>query len=682
MRACPDIFLKRVARALFGSALLFAALPLLAQEPTTPESRDALLPAAMGVRTDKAGNSWDIGADGSIGRVGSTMVNHGLALEINGQELVPFQPLMTQDGEEVVVFGQPFADLPGVEVQRRVRLLGDSGVLRYVEFFYNGSSRDVVLDVFLKTNFSGNYQTFISNRGRTEPVILDPSETGIVVSPGPGQANRAFVFSLAGKGNPVRPGISSQNRFGLTFQYRLRLESGESASLMHGVAQVPIPQNFDRQSLLSLFAPVSLETLVEQASSEEWSDFLVNVGGSAEQDREAWAGVAGLGVERGLRDILAIGEKTRLVGTAEGGEILAIGPYGEVSVAFSSVAAIVGKQGAPSGMPRIYLRDGQIFSADIALSGLSFTQAGGGRVDIQVDRLDRLVMGNAEADVDWRKSGLAMIETFSGDRLRVSDSSALKLTGVTPWGELPVSLEDLTWLGPAGENSAGHLVELVDGTRCRVFLAGSEVPFESELLGNVVLNPRDLRKVTTRNDRKQFSGVLEGGMKAAVRVAGGQIIVGDIGNTTLPIISNGVLIETATSKIRQIKRVEGPAIGAGGMPERVPAFEILQWDGGIVRGFIRLDELSMEVSGRNWKIPLEDIERVETPWPLPDKESLKAIKNLISLLGAREWSVRERATRELGAFGHLARPVLQRELTAVSDPEVSRRLERILSSLN
>ena len=682
MRSRPDIFLKRVARLLFGGALIFTAFPLLAQEPTAPQSRDALVPASMGVRTDKAGNSWDIAADGSIGRVGSNMVNHGLALEINGQELVPFQPLMTADGAEVVVFGQALADLPGVEVQRRVRLLGDAGVLRYVEFFYNGSSRDVVLDVFLKTNFSGNYQTFISNRGRTEPVILDDSETGIVVSPGPGQANRAFLFSLAGQGNPVRPGISSQNRFGLTFQYRLRLESGESASLLHGVAQVPIPQNFDRQSLLSLFEPVSLDALTGQASGEEWYDFLVNVGGSVEQDREARGGVEGLGVERGLRDILAIGEKTRLVGTAEGREISANGPYGEVSVPLSSVAAIVGKQGALSGLPRIFLRDGQIFSGDIALSGLSFTQAGGGRVDIQVDSLDRLVMGNTEADVDWRKSGLAMIETFSGDRLRVADSSALKLTGVTPWGELPVSLDDLTWLGPAGENSAGHLVELLDGTRCRVFLGGSEVPFESELLGNVVLNPRDLREVTTLNDRKQPSRMLDAGMKAVARIGGGQVIVGDIGNTTLPIISDGVLIETDTSRIRQIKRVEGPAIGAGGMPERVPAFEILRWDGGVVRGFVRLDELSMEVSGRNWKIPLEDIERIETPWPLPDKESLKAIKNLISLLGAREWLVREKATRELGALGYLARPVLQRELTVTSDPEVSRRLERILSNLN
>ena len=154
MRSRSDIFFKPVTRLLFGGALVFAAFPLLAQEPTAPESRDALVPASMGVRTDKAGNSWDIAADGSIGRVGSNMVNHGLALEINGQDLVPFQPLMTPDGAEVVVFGQALADLPGVEVQRRVRLLGDAGVLRYVEFFYNGSSREVVLDAVSYTHLT------------------------------------------------------------------------------------------------------------------------------------------------------------------------------------------------------------------------------------------------------------------------------------------------------------------------------------------------------------------------------------------------------------------------------------------------------------------------------------------------------------------------------------------------
>jgi hypothetical protein len=90
----------------------------------------------------------------------------------------------------------------------------------------------------------------------------------------------------------------------------------------------------------------------------------------------------------------------------------------------------------------------------------------------------------------------------------------------------------------------------------------------------------------------------------------------------------------------------------------------------------------MKVGGRNWKIPLEDIEKVDMPWPLPDHKSLEAIGKLIALLGSSEWAVREKATRELGAFGYLARPVLQRELATSGDPEVSRRLERILTNLN
>jgi hypothetical protein len=201
-------------------------------------------------------------------------------------------------------------------------------------------------------------------------------------------------------------------------------------------------------------------------------------------------------------------------------------------------------------------------------------------------------------------------------------------------------------------------------------------------MGNISISSVDLMQVTTIASRSRPKELVQSGMEAVIRAAGGQVIVGSIGNTTLPLVSEGLLIETPTSKIRQIRRVEGTALSSGGMPEKSPHFEIERWDGGVLSGLIRLDELSMKVGGRNWKIPLEDIEKIDTPWPLPDRESLEAIEKLISLLGSSEWTVREKATRELGAFGYLARPVLQRELATSGDLEVSRRLERILSNLN
>ena len=42
---------------------------------------ERLVPAAMGIRTDKQGNSWNIEQNGNLGRVGnSMMVNSGLNL--------------------------------------------------------------------------------------------------------------------------------------------------------------------------------------------------------------------------------------------------------------------------------------------------------------------------------------------------------------------------------------------------------------------------------------------------------------------------------------------------------------------------------------------------------------------------------------------------------------------------
>lgn len=662
-------------------ACLLGVRAVNAQELGEVDGEAILLPAAMGVRIDKSGNSWDIAPDGSIGRVGSTMVNHGLALELNGQEFDSFQPLMTRDGREVVIFGRPMAHLPGVEVQRRVKLVEELGALRYVELFYNGSSRKVILDVFLKTNFSGNYQTFVSNRGRTEPLLLESGETGIVVSPSPGQANRAFLFNLVGSGSGFRPGISSQNRFGLTFQYRISLESGESASLIHAVAQVAIPQNFDRQSLLALFEPYSLEDLAEKNELDDWNELLTNLFPKGEVSESENLGLEELGVERRTKDVLAIGDRTRLLGTLQGSEVIAGSPYGEVNIPLRSVAAIVGDS-AVGFEPRVYLRDGQIISAKLSLPGMSFSQAGGGKLEINAGTLDRLVLGNAEDDINWRESGVAMIETYSGDRLRINDLQALKFTAVAAWGELPITLNQLTWLGPVGRNGAGYMVELMNGTRCRVFLGRNKVSVDTELLGNISISPADLMQVTTRAERSQPKLLIRSGMRAVIRAVGGQVIVGNIGNTTLPFVSNGLLIETPTSKIRQIRQVEGTVLSSGGLPEKFPHFEIERWDGGVLSGLIRLDELSIKVGGRNWKIPLEDIEKIDMPALLPDRKSLEAIEELISLLGSSEWTVREKATRDLGAFGYLARPVLQRELATSGDPEVSRRLERILTMLN
>jgi hypothetical protein len=201
-------------------------------------------------------------------------------------------------------------------------------------------------------------------------------------------------------------------------------------------------------------------------------------------------------------------------------------------------------------------------------------------------------------------------------------------------------------------------------------------------LGGIQLKTSDLRSVFTPRikDRNRWSNAV--GIQASIDLDGEQTVVGDIGNSTLPLIAEGNLIETSLSAIRHMRRVAKSSVSPGGIPEDVPGFEIRRWDGGVLTGFSPVDALSVEVFGEKWSIPLRDIVEIEMPSPDLTPETLTTIRSLVQQLGSEEWKVREGATRELGAFGYLAWPVLKRELQSSSDPEISHRLEQILSLLN
>ncbi|MEX2577917.1 MAG: hypothetical protein WD342_02575 [Verrucomicrobiales bacterium] len=676
------ILLLSAAGGALGSTGLAQEKPV-ESTAQSPEG-ERLIPAAIGIRTDKRGNSWNVEPNGTIGRIGSTMVNSGLDLTINDEKFVGFQPMMTADAKEFVLRGRRLDSMPGLQVQRRIRLMEEAGGLRYAEMFYNGSADPVTLNVGLATNFSGNYKTFLTDRGRTEPVVLDSPETGIVVLPGSSQSTKAFLFTLAAPQSERKPTISAQSRYGLNFQYRLDLSPGETAVIVHNVAQVVIPRNFDRRTLLKLFRPVSFSE-TEKHFDPEWSHRVVNASGIPEGGRQRGlptGGVETLGVERGTRDVLAIGEETRLVGSAEGGELALLGEYGDASLALEEVAAIVGGMGSPGGEPRMYLRDGQIFTANIEAPGLAFAQAGGGKLDLDIETLDRLVMATGDGESDPLEDFAALIETRRGDRLKIEGGTALEFTGITPWGELPIALDDLIWLGPAAGDSLGHRAELTDGTSCLVLLSSQEARINLDVFGDYTLEANQLKSIFTRklSDRSHFGENVY--LDTVVHLNGKQRVAGKIGDTVLPIVSGGGRIETATNEIRRIERVEEAAVSVGGLPVETPTFRIERWDGGIVTGYLALDVLSMKVRGRTWSIPIQDIERIETSSPSLTAEVLGKIGQLVERLGADDWATREDATRELGAFGYLARTPLQRELSAATDPEVSRRIERVLAELN
>jgi len=167
---------------------------------------ERLVPAAMGIRTDKLGNSWNVEQNGNLGRVGnSMMINSGLNLYINNQQFYTYQPMMTADGAEYVLHNRQSSSMMGLQVMRRIRLLDKQGVVRYLEVLTNATSNPLTVNVSLRTNFSGNYKSYITNDGNSNVVMLGARESGVLVTPGSSQVNRAFIFSLCSEKSVLKP---------------------------------------------------------------------------------------------------------------------------------------------------------------------------------------------------------------------------------------------------------------------------------------------------------------------------------------------------------------------------------------------------------------------------------------------------------------------------------------------
>jgi hypothetical protein len=684
------LFRRRISCPSLALLLLLpgAVAIVRAQESSVSLKNERLVPAALNVVTDSQGNSWNIEQNGNLGRVGNSMINSGLALLVNNQQFYAHQALMTADGREFVLPSRVNTAVPGLQLVRRVRMLDREGALRFVEVLTNASTNPLTVSVVLRTNFSGNYKTYLTDQGNSGVSTLGPREGAILVTPGSNQSNRAFLFTLADAKSPVKPIVTSQNKYGLTFQYNLAIPAGQTVSLVHAVAQVPVPREFDRQTLARVFRPVAFERLAITVPAELRS-LSVNGENRAGFTAETLLGgpfLGDLGVERGRRDILALGERTRLIGQATSAAKIGLSTrYGALEAPLENIAAIVGSDRGRRDGARVFLRDGQVFSGTITAGDLNFAMASGGKMNLQAGSLDRLVFAKAETDNRWAAGTVAMVETHAGDRLAVT-GDASRLRGMTPWGPLDFTLDDIVWLGPMEDEPVGHFVAFKNGMRCFLFLSGETLPVQSALLGESGLEAGQIRSIVTRAGLEKAKVARDGdpaeiaaGAVPELLAAGGQRVIGPVTTAALRILTQSETVTVAPGEVRRLTNltaVEGQPAEPGG-----PQFRAELWGGGQISGYLADRELAMEVRGAPWRIPLSDIRELATPAPALTEENRQSIGKLLTDLGHNEWQTREKATEELKALGFQAQSLLREALKTNADPEVRRRIERILSAI-
>jgi hypothetical protein len=647
-----------------------------------------LVPGGYGTLTDKKGNTWVMQQNGVLGRTGNSMMNQGLNLRVNNQNFYNYQPMMTADGKEYVMPHRHAGQMQGLSVSRRVRLHEAEGVMRYLEVFENPGGHDVSATIEVRTNFSGNYQAYITDQGNENVTTLGPKESSVLVTPSSSTPGKAFIFSVCSPKSVIKPTISNQNKYSLSFHYNFVVPAGDTVTIMHTVSQVPVPANLDTKSVAKLLKQVSLSRFLKTLPPE-YRPTLANYsagGGFGGLALLSSTSLEGLAVERGKQDVLALGEKTRLLGKASCGNLKVSTSYGDISVPFESVAGLVGGNRGRSETARVFLRDGQVFSGKVEAEDLRFVLPSGSSMNLDIESLDRLVRSETEDEGCWHAEVVALLETYQGDRLALTGGENILLDCVTSWGDMRFSLEEVLWITPPEEEPVGQFIEFKDGSRLFGFLTGGSIQMQSQLFGSYQLKPQEIRAVITKavlaKKKEEEQGLFSeelGLQQPHLNLAGGQRLVAQIAAPELHLVTHAELITTQPEEIRIMQNTseEWDTVF-----EDTPPFQVEMWGGSIVLGHVREPVLPVMVRGREWRVPLQDIVSVVYPQPRISDSARTSIAKLIRELGDDDWSTRENATQELREYGYLAKALLVEVLRVSGDEEVRRRIEQILGGMD
>ena len=631
-----------------------------------------LVPANFNPRSDSLGFNWDIQQQGHV-QNGSNMFSNACHLRVNGN-LQFRQAMMTADGSEFVIFGSA----ANLEVTRRVRVDVKNAFVRYVEILRNPGTTTVTASVTLQTsNNNGPFQAVISDTGSPVGAALGAKDSGLIGVGNPQQSQGSALFYLGAPSSKHKPMIQNEQNHRLQYTYNVTVPAGKTVALLHGIAQRHLPGIPDPKAAAELFKPFRNSRLTADLPAD-LRKVIVNynrgsliMGG----DGAPLAHLESLDVEHSSTDILAIGNRTRLQGTAACDGIALETRYGKLNVSGEDVAAVVGAKCALMSS-RIVLRDGQVLIGKVAPQNLKFTMNTGLEVGLSGDKLDRLVFGRRPQDGTPSPGAVVMLETLSGERLALSGGNGQRLAALTPWGERQPLLDDLLRIA-AADDLHGHYLFLRDGSRLFAFLDDVPLKLPTLAFGLQDFPPSEIRAITAAGMKEEDAAATENISQAHVTLTGGNLLVGRIDLPVVHFLSAGQAVPVPPEQMKLLRSSgEDDESAEGGT-----VFEAELWDGSTVRGALEEKTLPIRSPDRVSQVPVRDVLEAHVPAPTVPETLRVKIAELIRDLGHPEYQSRESANRSLSELGDVTRLQLQDSLGEASDPEVRRRIEALLAEI-
>ena len=689
MRMTSNYPIVAIALVTFASALVANG-----QVPTlSKRSKEKLVPGNYGDISDSQGNRWNVQQGGQLGRGSNSMVSSMGQLHVNNQQFYNHSnPMMTADRKEYVIGQQNASQFGGIRVTRRVRVMDKQGCVRYLEIFENPTAQAVTVNAEIRHQMGNQFKQYYSNEGSKNPSALGKKESGFYVIPGTTSSSyKPVAFNICSPGAKSKPRMMVQNQYTFHFYFTLQVPAGQSTVVMHTVSQPGKTKDFSAKNLGKMFKPSMLKSVMKAVPTGFRSRLANFSAGGAFGGLSLLSStsVEGLGVNRGKSDVVAYGENSRVLGTASCAELKLKTDYGEAVIPFEQVAAFVGGNHGRRGVSRVFLRDGQVYTGKAEASDLRLVMADGTKMKLSVPSLDRLVRKELAGEGKWGEEVSAMIETYGGDRIAISNGAEVIMDAVTPWGPIRFSLDDVLWLSPPEEEPVGHHIEFRDGSRFFAYLVGSALKIRSELYGELEIDSSQVRAVVTSamlakiKEQEAAAGAMVPDYDESLQVphvvlVGGQRIIGRIAAPTIGAVTNAELLELPPENIRMMRSTRDDYEGATSV---AAPFVIELWGGSLINGQIKEAVLPVKVREQTWRIPLSDVLEVVSPTPRISDETRQRIAGLIRELGNEEWEVRQAASDELSEYGYMAKALLVEALRLTPDAEVRHRIDQLLNEM-
>lgn len=650
---------------------LAAFLAVACSDRQAAAQKEALVPANFAPKTDSLGFLWDIQQQGYVQNGTNGTFGNACLLQVQGSNYSPQQPvMMTKDGEFIINLSTA-GRMPSLQLSRRVKVDTKGAFVRYVEILRNAGTASLTVPVTLVTQLgNGPCQAVVSDSGQPLAGGLG-KDSGIVgvANPQNGPQN-SVLFYLAASGAKLKPAVQVQSNYSFQFTYSVTIPAGKTVAILHCVGQRSLTGVPDAKALAELFRPFRSSRLTSDLPSDVRKALANHTPGFG-GEHSPLATIESLEVSPTTSDVLAVGDRTRLHGSATCDGFDLETRYGSLTVPVENVAAVVGDRYA-RGSSRVFLRDGQLLIGKVRPKNLKFSMNTGLEIQLASDTLDRLVLRRQPQDGTAAPGAVAMVETLSGERLALRGGNKQRLAAMTPWGERQPLLDDLLRL-TAAEDLHGHHLALRDGSRLFAFLDDLPLSLPTLAFGVREFPPSEIRAVYAAGVKEEES-TNDGTTQPRVVLTGGNLLVGRIDLPVIHFHSAGQAVPVPPDQIRVLRGQDEDGRGGRG-------FEADLWDGSTIHGTLTESVLPIRAPDRVSQVPVRDIAEVHVPAPTVPETLRVKIAGLIRDLGHPEFQTREAATRSLAELGDVTRLQLRESLTQASDPEVRRRVEALLAEL-